>query len=324
MPIRPSVLLPILLSIAGPGLASAGAVAAPPTPADAGQTAPRTLRFSPEVLDLGEFTAGTPKSGTLTVTNAGDRPVRIESVKAGCGCTKVSDPPKDPVAPGASFTLELTLDPGKKTGVELVKNVHVVLEGGTVESMQIKGRVKTAIEVEPAIVDLTEGNGRDAAITLESVDGADFTVTGVVPEGTVDLATPTSAVGRLSLGLDLAAWERAGKPSTIVLATDRADQPEVHVPIQASENVALFRLPAAAALDPRRPEIESEQDSLIRSIDAGMASSTRSSGFRMRLHRESGMLFVHGTAADLDAVRASVGGLPASSGVRESRNVPPA
>jgi hypothetical protein len=40
----------------------------------------------------------------------------------------------------------------------------------------------------------------------------------------------------------------------------------------------------------------------------------------MRLHRESGMLFVHGTTEELDAVRAAVRALPASAGVRESRS----
>jgi hypothetical protein len=40
----------------------------------------------------------------------------------------------------------------------------------------------------------------------------------------------------------------------------------------------------------------------------------------MRLHRESGMLFVHGTTEELDAVRAAVRALPASAGVRESHS----
>jgi hypothetical protein len=42
----------------------------------------------------------------------------------------------------------------------------------------------------------------------------------------------------------------------------------------------------------------------------------------MRLHRESGMLFVHGDAADVDAVRVAVRTLPADAGVRESKGEP--
>ena len=201
----------------------------------------QVLRFSPAVLDLGEMAVGTPKAATLTVTNASDAPVTIESVKAGCGCTTVSDPPKGPVAPGGSFTLQVTLDPGAKPGVDLVKTVNMVLAGGKVETMQIKARVKDAAP---------------------------------------------------------------------------GDKP--------AELVVLFRLPPAASEDPRRAEVERTQDSLIREIDAGMADAARSEGFRMRLHRETGMLFVHGSAEDLEAIREAVRALPPSSGVRESGEAPPA
>jgi hypothetical protein len=44
----------------------------------------------------------------------------------------------------------------------------------------------------------------------------------------------------------------------------------------------------------------------------------------MRLHRESGMLFVHGSVEELKAVRKAVKALPADSGVRESTEAPPA
>ena len=86
----------------------------------------------------------------------------------------------------------------------------------------------------------------------------------------------------------------------------------------------MFRLPAAAASDPKRSAIEAEQDALIRGIDAGMPASVRSVEFRMRLHRESGMLFVHGSSDELQAVRKAVKALPAGSAVRESTGAPPA
>jgi hypothetical protein len=44
----------------------------------------------------------------------------------------------------------------------------------------------------------------------------------------------------------------------------------------------------------------------------------------MRLHRETGMLFVHGTPEDLAATREAVRALPPSSAVRESGEAPPA
>ena len=232
-----------IASIAGL-LIALGSVAPLHAAVDGGQappaaTAPQLLSFSPAVLDLGEMTVATPKTATVTVTNASDRPVTIEGIKAGCGCTKVSDAPKGPVAPGATFTLDITLDPGKKGGIDLAKAVHFTLGGGTVETMQIKGRVK--------------------------------------------------------------ADENAGEPGP---------------------KVVMFRLPAAAAGDGRRGAAEAEQDALLASIDRGLAGSARSGEFRMRLHRESGMLFVHGSDEDIAAVRDSVRALPAGSQVRESAGTP--
>jgi hypothetical protein len=208
---------------------------ADPPPARSAAAAPRTLRFSPEVLELGELTVGVPATARVTVTNAGSAPVAIESVKAGCGCTTVSAPPTGPVAPGASFTLDITLDPGTKGGIELSKAVHFTLSGGTVETMQVKGRVKAE-----------DGTG-----------------------------TP-------------------------------------------GKKVVMFRLPAAASGGERHGATEAEQDALLVAIDRGLAGSARSESFRMRLHRESGMLFVHGSEEDVAAVRESVRLLPSPNLVRES------
>jgi hypothetical protein len=207
-----------------------------PAPAGAAAAAPRVLRFTPETIEYGEVEAGTPVTATLTITNISNAPVTVEAIKGGCGCTTVTAPPKQPVAPGASVTVSVTMDPGTKPGASLVKPVHVTLAGGEVQSMQIKAKVK----------------------------------------GT---------------------------------------------PVHPAETVTLFRLPAPAG-DADRANVEREQDRLIRAIDARVATDARSGQFRMRLHRESGMLFVHGDAADVDAVRVAVRTLPADAGVRESKGEP--
>lgn len=227
------------------GLAAATAVAAPldgagqasPVPAAAPAVpAPRMLSFAPETIEFGEVDPGKPVTAKLTITNVSDAPITVEGIKGGCGCTTVSAPPKEPVAPGASFTVDVTMDPGTKPGVALVKPVYVTVAGGAVESMQIKAKVK----------------------------------------GT---------------------------------------------PVPAAEKVTLFRLPVPAG-QADRASVERTQDGLIREIDARVTADARSAQFRMRLHRESGMLFVHGDAADIDAVRAAVRALPAGAGVRESQGEP--
>ena len=207
-----------------------------PAPAGAPAAAPRVLRFAPETIEYGEVDPGTPVTATLTITNISNAPVTVEAIKGGCGCTTVTAPPNQPIAPGASFTVSVTMDPGTKPGMSLVKPVHVTIAGGGVQSMQIKAKVK----------------------------------------GT---------------------------------------------PVPPAETVTLFRLPAPAG-DADRADVEREQDRLIRAIDARVATDARSGQFRMRLHRESGMLFVHGDAADVDAVRVAVRTLPADAGVRESKGEP--
>lgn len=102
-----------------------------------------TPRCTPETLELGELTVGTPKTVQLTVTNNGKSDITVESMKAGCGCTKISDAPRTPIAPGASFTVDVTVDPGKKGGVDLSKTMTVVFVGGQTETITIKGRVKS-------------------------------------------------------------------------------------------------------------------------------------------------------------------------------------
>lgn len=224
-------------------IASAGAARQLP-PASNG-TAPRATdgipaatgpRCAPETLDLGEMTPGEPKTVPFTVKNTGTEAFVVESVKGGCGCTTVSAPPKGPIAPGESFTVQVTVDPGKKGGIDLVKPLYVTYADGRVEQAQIKGRVKAAPSAAPSVI--------------------------------------------------------------------------------------LFRLPAASGDVAARGQAETRQSEVIQEIDRGLPAQGLSPEFRMRLHREAGMLFVHGSDADLDAVRDAVRRLPASMEIRESRAVP--
>jgi hypothetical protein len=304
-------------------VAPSSAIPGPPPAASASvdaATQSAALRFDPTTLDLGEMLAGQPRTATLTVTNTGAEAVTIASMKGGCGCTTLSAHPPEPIAAGASFSVEVTVDPGMRTGISLRKPVYVKLADGRVETMHVVGRVKTVIAVTPDQVEAVGSvAGATASVTLASVDGAPFTVTGAAPSGIVTTPQPTGASSRIELALDLEAWERAGRPSTVLLSTDRADARQVAIPVKFADAVAMFRLPAAG-LGSRQDE--SAQDALVREIDARISAKSRSEQFRMRLHRESGMLFVHGTASDLDAVRAVVRSLPPSSGVRESVSPP--
>lgn len=298
---------------------------APPVPAPAPAETPApsaagVLRYSATGLDFGEMDVGIPKTITLEITNASDAEIAIASIKGGCGCTKVSATPVDPLAPGASFRVEITLDPGKKAGVELVRPLHVVLADGRVDTTQIRGRVKSVVAVAPAALDASPGTDAPRSLAIDSIDGAEFRVLGAAPAGVLRLPARSEPAKRFDLGFDRAAWESAGRPSSVVVATDLEGAREITVPIRAADAVALFRLPSAGSDATDRAALEAAQDLLVRAIDSGVPEAGRSAQFRMRLHRESGMLFVHGTERDLAAVRAAVRALPESSGVRESQD----
>jgi hypothetical protein len=205
--------------------------------------------------------------------------------------------------------------------------VHVALAGGKVETMFIVATVKTVIRVSPEAVDAIEPLvGPAPTITLANVDGKPFTVTGVVPEGAVKLPADAKPAATFDLAFEMDAWVKAGRPATIVVTTDRADAKELTVPVKVAQAVSMFRLPAANEAADRdaaeRVEVERIQDSLLREIDAKIDAPARSGQFRVRLHRESGMLFVYGTDEDLAAMRAAVRALPAERGVRESSTLP--
>lgn len=335
-----AIALRLVLPIALFGLVPLVAVAAPAfgtrIAAAAPAARPSVLRFDPPTLDLGEMIAGQPKTASLTVTNTGTAEVTVRSMKGGCGCTRLTEPPKDAIAPGESFSVEVTVDPGMRTGIELRKPVHVVLADGTSQTMYVVGRVKTVILVDPQAIDVAaaiessvsspakavEGSAQAAQVSIESVDRAPFRVTGSSPAGILTvLAGETPSTG-FELVFDHEAWRKAGRPASVSLSTDRADAREIAIPIKASDAVAMFRLPRSKGIPKAATSADAAQDTLIRAIDAGLPRGGLSKQFRMRLHRESGMLFVHGTASDLDAVRAAVRALPASSDVRESQPLP--
>lgn len=65
--------------------------------------------------------------------------------------------------------------------------------------------------------------------------------------------------------------------------------------------VSLIRLkPATEEAAGGRASAERSQDSAILAIDAALERAGERSGIRMKLHRESGALFVHGTAVQIE------------------------
>ena len=56
-----------------------------------------------------------PVSHTFTLTNTGDKPLVLTSVRAACGCTK-PEYSKEPVAPGKTVNIKVTYLPAGRPG----------------------------------------------------------------------------------------------------------------------------------------------------------------------------------------------------------------
>lgn len=311
---------PGLAARSAPPDAPSGIAAIDRAPADASIDA--AIRIAPETLEFGEMMVGRPKTVPFTVRNTTAQPIAVESVKGGCGCTTIGTVPARPIAPGDSFTVEVTVDPGKRGGIDLVKPLYVAFVGGPVESVRIEGRVKALATIAPSAIEATEAAHATRRLIVDAIDGRRFRVTGVTPEGLLTFPTDAEAAARVEFSFDFAAWERAGRPASIVISTDLAGSSELLVPIRSAETVSMYRLPAASGDGSARTSLEVSQDAIIRRIDEALDTQSLSSQFRMRLHRESGMLFVHGTERDVASVRLVVRGLPPSLGIRESEPLP--
>ncbi len=79
---------------------------------------------------------------------------------------------------------------------------------------------------------------------------------------------------------------------------------------EAAPEIAVFRIdPVADWMDDlQKKETIAAQDNALAAIDTGLDLMGRSKEFKIRLHRETGMLFVYGTGRELRLVAQVVGG----------------
>ena len=74
-----------------------------------------TVRWEPDTLYFGDINEGMILLDSFRVTNTGEFPYVIRSVKASCDCT-VLRYPKEPLAPGQSATIRVEFDSAGKAG----------------------------------------------------------------------------------------------------------------------------------------------------------------------------------------------------------------
>ena len=83
-----------------------------------------TMQWIDSIKDYGKITEGQKLEVVYRFKNTGDKPLVIESVRPGCGCT-VADPPKEPIAPGAEGEIKGSFDSNGKSGMQH-KSIYVI------------------------------------------------------------------------------------------------------------------------------------------------------------------------------------------------------
>jgi len=196
------------------------------------------LTFEPESLQLGMMQPGVPKTGTIMITNNGDEPVQIKKAIASCGCT-TPNWPRDPIAPGESAELEITLKPSIKQGQTLSKRVTLQMMEGAPQVLKVEGEVGVFVKMTPSYLDASKRDDSTMAMMiLDSEDDIEFSIVEFDPDITTGFSPDKSL--HHEVGFDWEKWEKLGRRPQIKIRTDHPNAPEMSMTVRR-------------AIDPNRP-----------------------------------------------------------------------
>ncbi len=201
------------------------------------------FRITPESIDFGAVAPGSINEASFTITNRGDRSVRVERATPSCVCTTLTDLTGVAIAPGESVELRASLDAPTVAGEKDAK-VFIVLEGMTQPAIvKLVGMVTLPVQPTPAYADALKGV-TSGVIGLASTDGRPFRV--IASNG-----AEADFVGPGASGPSLASyavrWSIDGMdpdsiPKWWIFSTDRADCPLVACRVR-NENTGSKRDP---------------------------------------------------------------------------------
>lgn len=98
------------------------------------------ISFQEDTIDYGDIKKGADGLRVFTFTNTGDQPLIITEVKSTCGCT-IPKKPDQPIAPGASETIEVKYDTKRVGPIRRTITVYSNAENNPIVSLKIKGNV---------------------------------------------------------------------------------------------------------------------------------------------------------------------------------------
>ncbi|SEA28004.1 DUF1573 domain-containing protein [Bizionia paragorgiae] len=111
------------------------------------------IEFKQTTIDYGTIEKGADGLRTFEFTNTGDAPLIISKASSTCGCT-VPTPPKDPIMPGESGSIDVKYD--TKRVMPIRKTITVVSNAVTpTVALKIKGEV-----IDPSKKSVLEKNSK--------------------------------------------------------------------------------------------------------------------------------------------------------------------
>ncbi len=133
------------------------------------------FRIAPATVDFGAVDPGSINESVFTITNRGDRAVRVVRATPSCVCTTLTDLTGVSIEPGASVELRASLDAPTVPGEKDAK-VFIVLEGMEQPAIvTLVGMVTLPVQPTPAYADALKGVNQ-GVIGLASPDGRPFRV----------------------------------------------------------------------------------------------------------------------------------------------------
>ena len=247
------------------------------------------MTLTPSTLVLGIMQPGVPKTGTVTITNNGDTPIQIKKAIASCGCTTPVWP-REPIGPGESAELEITLKPTTKQGSKLSKRVTLQMVNGAPQVITVEGEVGLFVRMTPNFLDAGKQEESDQqTIVLSSENKIPFSIISIEP----DVFSGVGGEKKLDheLVMNWESWETAGRRPTVKIITDHPDAPELGVTVRRS---ITREKPSAPNVGPNasRPAAgrlvnaarSGDVDGVTKAIEAGEVVDQPSIGGMSALH----------------------------------------
>ena len=219
-----------------------GALAqAPDAPAPAAEVLAPQIVCAETVFDFGERDNAGFVEHDFPIRNAGTLPLEIRNVRASCGCTAVK-PSRNVVQPGDSAAISARFDLRGRNGMQ-TKTITVTSNDPEKPDLvlQLKGTAMQALRAQPSTLffgRLEAGASRSRTFDVVSARGPIQIVSSRTDNpGLVLKPVPIDPPGdgsvhRFELTLDASLPEGNVSGSAFV-KTDKADQPELALPVAA-------------------------------------------------------------------------------------------